>query len=149
MPDLHRWEILKQAAREHYKARGGRPKECHDTMQKAMQGFEYYNGWPKGAAEPIDVNMSSAGIFGWARAMRRWSFRGSKWCNDCSMPDHICSCAEKMNDPVGFPFKIKYDDRQTTLDKFLGCHPEFAPSKQYQMTVLHAELAEPTGDARN
>jgi hypothetical protein len=80
MPDLQRLEILRQTAREHYKARGGKPRERNDAMQTAVQGFEYYNGWPKGAAEPIDTNMSSAGIFGWARAMRRWSFRGSKWC---------------------------------------------------------------------
>ena len=101
IPDLHRLEILRQTARAHYKARGCKPRECNDAMQTAMQGFEYYNDWPKGAAEPIDINMSLAGIFGWARAMRRWSFRGSKWCNDCSMPDHICSCEEKVNDPVG------------------------------------------------
>ena len=50
MPDLHRLEILRQTAREHYKARGCRPRERNDTMQTAMQGFEYYNGWPKGAA---------------------------------------------------------------------------------------------------
>ena len=122
MPDLHRLDILKQTAREHYKARGGKPKECLDTMQIAMQAFEYYNGWPKSAAEPVDIKMLSAGMFGWTRARRRWTFRGSEWCSNCSMPYRTCSCAETTNDPIAFPCKIKFDDRnQTTLDRFLGC----------------------------
>ena len=147
MLDLHRLDVLMKASREHYNARGGKPKECHDTMQIAMQGFEYYNGWPNGAAEPVDINMSSAGMFGQARATRRWTFRGSEWLSNCSIPDHTCSCAETASDPVAFPYKIKFDDRnQTTLDKFLGCEPEDAPDKTYQMTALHVELAKLTGE---
>ena len=153
-PSLAGLEILKRTAREHYKECGGAlPKQHPDTMQEAMQGYEFYNGWPRGAASPTDIAVSSAGIFGWARAMRRWSFRGNEWCDCCGLPNHACSCETASCRPVAFPCKMKFDDRQTTLDKFLGCErlawmvSEDAPA--YQMTALHSELAELTGDAEN
>ena len=120
MPDLHRLEIVEQNARERFKARGGKLKQFHETLHTTMQGYEYYNGWPKGAAQPLDITMSSAGIFRWSRALRRRPFRGSKWCNDCSMPDNACNYPETTNNPVEFPCKIKFDGRQTTLDKHPG-----------------------------
>ena len=161
MPPLHRLEVLKRSTRELFKKqdtgmrqaaylrmltpqsteRTDWKRHAADTMEAALNGYEYYHGWPKGAAQPEDVTASSAGMLEYARSMRRWLFKGRGWCKDCKLPDHCCGCT--TDTPVAFPCKINFDLQQTTLDNYFGCLPE---STWPVTSELHTELAELTSE---
>ena len=98
MPPLHRLEILEKSTRDHFKKQDTGIRQAAylriiaphrteqtdwkryaaDTMEAALNGYEYYHGWPKGAAQPEDISASSVGILEYARVMRRWLFGGSR-----------------------------------------------------------------------
>ena len=162
---LHRLEILKESTREHFKKQdiGMRQdaylriltpqsteqtdwkRHANDTMEAALNKYEYYHGWPKGGAQPEDITAWSAGMLEYARAMRRWLCKGNSWCKGCKLPDHCCRHA--TNTPVAFPCKINsFDLQQTTLDNYFGCLPE---STWHVTAELHTELVELTRDAEN